>query len=129
SYTGLPIAAEQMREWVDAAVDAVLRCKPRRVLEIGCGTGLLLFRIASRCVIYCATDFAPTALAYVGEHLSSHDSKLSHVKLLQRNADDFSGLEPQTFDTVILNSVIQYFPSVEYLLRVLRGAVELVAPG
>jgi acyl carrier protein len=30
---------------------------------------------------------------------------------------------------VILNSVVQYFPSIDYLVRVLEGAVEALAPG
>ena len=30
---------------------------------------------------------------------------------------------------MILNSVVQYFPSIDYLLRVLEGAVNAVAPG
>jgi acyl carrier protein len=38
-------------------------------------------------------------------------------------------LAPGSWDAVILNSVVQYFPSVEYLLRVLEGAVRLLAPG
>ncbi|HEX8118977.1 MAG TPA: condensation domain-containing protein, partial [Pyrinomonadaceae bacterium] len=33
------------------------------------------------------------------------------------------------FDTVVLNSVIQYFPDVDYLVRVLEGAVRAVSPG
>ena len=33
------------------------------------------------------------------------------------------------FDLVIINEVVQYFPSVDYLLRVLEGAVERAAPG
>ena len=32
---------------------------PRRVLEIGCGTGLVLFRIAPRCDLYVGTDDEP----------------------------------------------------------------------
>ena len=30
---------------------------------------------------------------------------------------------------MILNSVVQYFPSIEYLVRVLEGAVQAVAEG
>ena len=33
------------------------------------------------------------------------------------------------FDLVILNSVVQYFPSIDYLLRVIEGAVKVVKPG
>src|SRR5439155_7305291 len=41
SYTGEPIPADEMREWVDATVARILALRPRRALEIGCGTGLL----------------------------------------------------------------------------------------
>ena len=44
-----------MREWVDGTVERILALAslpPARVLEIGCGTGLLLFRIAPRAARY-----------------------------------------------------------------------------
>lgn len=126
SYTGEPIPAADMRAWVDDAVERVLAQKPRRVLEIGCGTGLMLFRIAPYCESYFATDFSPAALNYIREQLG--DASL-HVSLSERNADDFTGIEPASWDAVIINSVVQYFPGVDYLMRVLRGAVDAVAPG
>ena len=43
----------------------ITELRPRRVLEIGCGTGLLLFQLAPRCQRYLAQDFAPAALAHV----------------------------------------------------------------
>jgi amino acid adenylation domain-containing protein len=125
SYTGKPIPAEEMREWVDDAVERVLLRQPKRVLEIGCGTGLLLFRIARYCEHYLGTDFSPAALNYIREQLHA----LPQVSLSEQNADDFTNIEPSSFDAVIINSVVQYFPSVDYLMRVLRGAVKAVAPG
>lgn len=129
SYTGEPIPAVEMREWVDDAVQRVLSQRPRRVLEIGCGTGLLLFRIAPYCERYVGTDFSPAALNYIRDQLQQPGSALPHVSLFEQNADDFTNIEPATFDAVIINSVVQYFPGVDYLMRVLRGAVEAVAPG
>ncbi len=129
SYTGEPLAAEEMREWVDDAVQRVLSQRPRRVLEIGCGTGLLLFRIAPQLQRYLGTDFSPAALNYVREQLAEPGYALPQVSLLQQNADDFTNVEPASCDAVIINSVVQYFPGVDYLMRVLRGAVEAVAPG
>jgi SAM-dependent methyltransferase/acyl carrier protein len=124
SYTGEPIPAEEMREWVDDAGDRILSLEPKRVLEIGCGTGLLLFNLAPHCVRYVGTDFSPAALSYVRQHLS--DDK---VVLLERRADDFRDIEAGSFDGVILNSVVQYFPSVVYLLRVLENAVRATRSG
>ncbi|PYS22683.1 MAG: hypothetical protein DMF72_12540 [Acidobacteria bacterium] len=128
-YTGQPIAAAEMREWVDQTVARVLDGRPRRVLEIGCGAGLLLFRIAPRCTYYLGTDFSPEALCYLERQLKGPGAKLPLVKLAQKAADDFDGIETEFFDTVILNSVVQYFPTIEYLLRVIEGAVGSVAPG
>ncbi len=127
SYSGEPIAPEEMHEWVDKTVGRILALKPRRVLEIGCGSGLLLFQIAPHCEAYWATDFSAAALHYLEEQLASRN--LSQVKTLQRSADDFEDIEAGKFDIVILNSVVQYFPDIEYLLRVLEGATRVVAPG
>ncbi|HEY3582715.1 MAG TPA: amino acid adenylation domain-containing protein, partial [Pyrinomonadaceae bacterium] len=129
SYTGEPIPAEEMREWVDDAVDRILSFAPQRVLEIGCGTGLLLFNLAPRCESYVGTDFSPAALAYVRQHLPALGRNHGEVVLFERRADDFRDFEPNSFDAVILNSVVQYFPSITYLLRVLEGAVRATRAG
>ncbi|HEX8129281.1 MAG TPA: amino acid adenylation domain-containing protein, partial [Pyrinomonadaceae bacterium] len=129
SYTGQPIPAEEMREWVDQTVERILSLRPSRVLEIGCGTGLLLFRIAPYTAEYCATDFSPAALRYIERQLQSLPHELPQVSLYERAADDFREVEPQSFDAVVINSVVQYFPGVEYLLDVLRGAARAVRPG
>jgi ubiquinone/menaquinone biosynthesis C-methylase UbiE/acyl carrier protein len=127
TYDDQPIPADQMREWLTGRVERILAARPRRVLEIGCGTGLILFRVAPHCERYVGTDFSRTSLDYVGRLLAERG--LGHVELLERTADDFAGIEAGSFDAVILNSVVQYFPSAEYLRTVLAGAIRAVAPG
>jgi amino acid adenylation domain-containing protein len=129
SYTGLPIPKPQMREWVDFTVERILSLASKRVLEIGCGTGLLLFQIAPHCSQYLGTDLSREALAHIDRHIRTSAGAWTHVTLAQQAADNFEGIPPQAFDAVILNSVIQYFPSIEYLISVLTGAVQTVAPG
>ena len=133
SYTNQPIPAEQMREWVDNQVAQILALQPSRVLEIGCGTGLILFRIAPHCTKYCGTDFSPASLNYIQQQLANVETQaiapLHQVTLLEKMATDFEKVEAQAFDTVILNSVVQYFPNIDYLVQVLEGAVQATAPG
>ncbi|HEY9907622.1 MAG TPA: amino acid adenylation domain-containing protein, partial [Thermosynechococcaceae cyanobacterium] len=127
SYTGEPIPVEQMQEWVGDRVQQILALKPRRVLEIGCGTGLLLFQIAPHCQEYLGTDFSTASLESIQQQLENLN--LPQVKLLHRMATDFEGIDVAAYDVVILNSIVQYFPSVDYLTRVIAGAVQTVAPG
>jgi amino acid adenylation domain-containing protein len=130
SYTGLPIPPAEMRVWRDSTVERILALRPRCVLEIGCGTGLLLFPIAPATSKYWATDFSRVSLDLVRQQIDGGGGEgLAHVRLLERMADDFRDIEPGGFQLVILNSVIQYFPDAEYLLRVLEGAVKALSPG
>ncbi|MBD2605305.1 amino acid adenylation domain-containing protein [Scytonema hofmannii FACHB-248] len=129
SYTGLPVPAEEVREWVDHTVARILSLKPKQILEIGCGTGLLLFRIAPHCKYYCGTDIAAASVSYIEQQLHSSQQDWSQVKLYQRAADNLEGIGDETFDAVVINSVIQYFPSIDYLVSVLESAIARVAPG
>ncbi|HMY17352.1 MAG TPA: amino acid adenylation domain-containing protein, partial [Polyangium sp.] len=125
SYTGEPIAAEEMRQWVNTTADRILALGADRIMEIGTGTGLLRFRIAPYAQHYHGTDISAIALRFQRQVAGDDD----RVVLVERPAHDFAGIEPQSFDAVVLNSVVQYFPSVDYLLQVLEGATHAVADG
>ncbi|MEH2221574.1 non-ribosomal peptide synthase/polyketide synthase [Nostoc sp.] len=122
SYTKQAIPALEMQEWVESTVDRILSLSPQRVLEIGCGTGLLLSRVAPNCLEYWGCDYSSAAIAHV-EQICKTVSGLNNVRLLHQMADNFADIPKGKFDTVVVNSVVQYFPSVEYLLQVLEGAI------
>jgi len=128
SFSGAPIPPEEMREWLDATVARVLALRPRRVLEIGCGSGLVLFRLAPGRERYVGTDFSAAGVRKLRARLDGRPG-LEHVELLERPADDFGGFAPGLFDLVVINSVTQYLPSIDYLEAVLEGAARVVAPG
>jgi len=50
------------------------------------------------------------------------------VRLRCQPADDVSGLPGGRFDTVVLNSVVQYFPNAGYLIGVLEKVFDLLVP-
>jgi SAM-dependent methyltransferase len=127
SYTGQPIPIEEMRDWLEDVASLIEEQRPRRILEIGCGSGLLLFRMALGCEHYTGADFSQAALDYIARHLPAELQE--RVDLLQRTARDFADLPAQSYDLVVLNSVVQYFPDIEYLAQVLEGAARLLRPG
>ncbi len=128
SYSGQNISEAEMAIWRDTTVARIRALHPKRLLEIGCGTGLLLTQLAPEVDHYVATDFS----APVVEELRANLKALgldTNGDVLHRRADELDGFAPQSFDTIILNSVIQYFPSADYLADVLRKAAALVRPG
>ena len=129
SYTGEPIPAQEMKDWVQQTVDRVLALQPKRVMEIGCGTGMMLLRIAPHCEYYLGTDFSEVVLGQLRQTLALPKYDLPQVHLEHRRADQFDGLEPGSFDAIVLNSVAQLFPNVDHLLEVIKGMVKLVRPG
>ena len=128
SYTGEPIPLRQMREWRSAAVDRILALQPRRVLEIGVGSGLLLAHVAPECDEYWGTDFSAPTIQTLQAAVAGQ-SWGDRVRLRVQPADVADGLPQGHFDVVVLNSVVQYFPSAGYLLDVLAVAMRLLAPG
>ena len=126
SYDGEPIPEPQMQAWLDSTVERILALRPRRLLEIGCGVGLLTQHLAPACEAYVGTDLSARAVAELGAWASGRPG-LERIALHQREATQLADLG--RFDTVVLNSVAQYFPDVEYLLEVIAGAAALVEPG
>jgi SAM-dependent methyltransferase len=126
SYTGEPIDAEEMREWVDETVSRIRALSPVRLLEIGCGTGLLLFRVAPECERYVGIDIAQSALDGIEAALQSNP--MPQVRLVQGRAEDVTELVSERFDTIVINSVARYFPDADYLVNVIIQAMGLLEP-
>ncbi|EFL27597.1 amino acid adenylation [Streptomyces himastatinicus ATCC 53653] len=127
SYTGEPIAESDMREWIDGTVRRIEDLRPKRLLEIGCGTGLLLFRYAEACDAVHALDLSATALDDVRRGVARRG--WSHITLERGDAWSVTHLPRATYDTVVINSVAQYFPNRAYLEEAIARLLPLVEEG
>jgi pristinamycin I synthase-3/4 len=128
SYTGEAIPAEEMRIWVEETVSRIRNLHPKRVLEIGCGSGLLLTRLAGDCESYIGLDFSAEVLGQLKVYIEKRQD-LQKVELRHGLAHDLGFLKDGSADLVILNSVAQYFSSSAYLLQVLGEAVRFTCEG
>jgi amino acid adenylation domain-containing protein len=124
-----PAPAAEPYAWRDATVARLRELNPSRVLEIGAGKGLLLAALAPDCERYCATDISPAAVAALRAGPAGSPRLAGRVDVREQAPHDFSGFREGEFDTIVLDSVVRYFPSVDYLRRVLTGALRLLAPG
>lgn len=126
SYNNKEIPAIQMAEWLNNTVMQILSLNPRNILEIGCGSGMLIFKISDKVNQYDAVDISSEAISYIKTILEKTNTK--NVNLLQLEALDIDNIHA-TYDVIILNSVIQYFPSIEYLTKVIEKCINLLQPG
>ncbi len=129
SYTGgQPIALDEMAVWRDAAVEQITNWSPRRMMEIGVGTGLLMSQTLGQVEEYWGTDMSAAVIDRLLVQVAQTGFG-DRVHLRHQNGDDISGLPREHFDLVVINSVVQYFPDAEYMDLVLANAMELLAPG
>jgi amino acid adenylation domain-containing protein len=133
NYTGQPLPEAEMREYVETAVERVLSLRPRRLVEIGCGTGLLAFRLIPECEDYLGVDLSATAIDTLrrlqhSESLQARTPGLNRARFVCARADRIREDDYDQFDVAILPSVVQYFPSLGYLDRILRRLALRVAP-
>ncbi|NGO69797.1 class I SAM-dependent methyltransferase [Streptomyces boncukensis] len=127
SYTGGELGEEDMRAWLDATVTRIEGLGARRVLEVGCGTGMLLHRLAPGTERYLASDISAGAVERIRDSFGG--ALPAGVEVFQAPADDLSAVAPGAVDGFVVNSVSQYFPDEEYLDRLVRQAVDVVGEG
>lgn len=127
--TGEYLSPSEMRSWNDATLRRVLAFGPADVLELGCRTGGLLFKLAPRVSTYVGVDPSPRALAHIREHQDWLADKVGDVRLLETAFDDLADVADRSVDIVVLNAATSYFPDVAYLQDVLREAIRTVRPG
>jgi amino acid adenylation domain-containing protein len=123
SYTGEYLSKDDMEEYSESAF---LKLKPylhreMKVLEIGCSSGLTMFKVAPYVNRYYGTDLSSSILK--GAEREAEDKGYSNIVLSCMAAHEIDQLEEKDFDLVIINSVIQCFDGHNYLRNVLVKAM------
>ncbi|KAL3458986.1 putative nonribosomal peptide synthase [Aspergillus heterothallicus] len=126
-YDGCSIDLGAMEEWLDDTLRTLLNGQdPGKVLEIGTGSGMILFNIATGLDEYVGIELVPK-LARMVEQVANADERLAgkvkvHTGVADRIEDFILGFMP---NLVIVNSVAQYFPSAGYLLEIIDKLTRL----
>ncbi|MGY0071841.1 AMP-binding protein (plasmid) [Streptomyces sp. QTS137] len=131
SYDALPLPPAHLREWRDATLGRIRGLPRRRVLQIGAGTGTLLTRLARDEEVreYWATASSPAAVAALTARVEADPVLGEKVRLECRGAEDTHGLPAGHFDTIVVDSVVQYVPDLAHLRTLVERLLPLLAPG
>ncbi|KAG6310542.1 hypothetical protein E4U22_003218 [Claviceps purpurea] len=126
-YDGSEIDKAEMREWLDDTMKTIINGEPPgHVLEIGTGSGMILFNLIDELQSYTGLEPSGRVADYVKEMMKSIPGSAHKVNIYKATAADLNRLPiPISPNTVILNSVIQYFPSLDYLLRLIHDILQL----
>jgi SAM-dependent methyltransferase len=101
---------------------------PRRVLDIGCGTGTQALLLARRGHVVTGLDSSAQLLGDFRAALAAEPAEVGgRVRLVQGDAEALTDLfAPSSFDVVLCQGVLMYFPDPGPLLDAIARAV---APG
>jgi amino acid adenylation domain-containing protein len=126
SYTGQPFSKEEMDEYGDNALKKLTPFlkKNTRVMEIGCASGITMYRIAPKVGFYLGTDMSAKMI----EKNKQRVKKEGHTNIVLAHvpAHHIDEIEHKNFDLVILNSVIQSFHGHNYLGKIIRKVIDLM---
>ncbi|MCP4213668.1 MAG: AMP-binding protein, partial [bacterium] len=126
SYTGLPLSRLEMDEYGD---NIFKKLEPHlhpklRVLEIGTASGISMFRVAPKVGFYYGTDLSEVIIEKNKERVRREG--LQNISLAALPAHQIDDIKEESFDLVIINSVIQCFHGHNYLRKVIKTALELL---
>jgi amino acid adenylation domain-containing protein len=128
-YDGTDIDKGEMNEWLDDTLQSINNyCgKPRHVLELGSGSGMVLFNLQAECLeSYVGVEPSQRAVDFILKSAQSMPKLAGKVRMHRGMAADVSRLsESLSPELVIVNSVAQYFPSLEYLSQLVEDLLNL----
>lgn len=119
--TGGPIPLTEMEHWRNDIVSIITGKKPQRVLEVGVGSGLLMYPLLKEINSYVGLDISKSV---IDKHKKYLEDKTHNVELHHLRADQIDQLPQDTaYDMVIINSVSQYFPNIKYFENVVDKSI------
>jgi len=129
SYNGKAFSKLEMDEYCDNALKKLLPFlhKEMNVLEIGCASGITMFRIATHVKFYLGTDLSVVTIERNKERIKNENLHNVQVECFAAHQIDQIKKYGKLFDLIIMNSVIQAFFDYNYLKDVLSKAIDLLS--
>jgi len=129
SATGSAIGQADMEEWASSTAARIVALAPRHVFELGAGTGLIMDRLLGSGTItsYTGSDLSSAALPFLEQIARRHNDVA--YRLFESEAIKATEAITPDVDTVVINSVSQYLPSLAHLEKLVGQAVDHLSDG
>lgn len=127
-YDGREIDKGEMNDWLDDTINTILKGgSAGHVLEIGTGSGMMLFNLANHGLeSYIGVEPSARAVDFAAKTAKCLPALADKVHVFKGTAEDILRLDkPISPSLAIMNSVIQYFPSQDYLFNIIQYLVNL----
>lgn len=105
-------------------IDALAPLKEKRVLDVGCGGGILADSMARRGATVLGIDLASKALKVA--HLHALEAQTTGVQYREISAEDLAAEQPASFDIVTCMEMLEHVPDPS---SVVKACAALVKPG
>lgn len=125
-YDGSEIDKAEMQEWLDDTIHTLVDGQALgHVLEIGTGSGMILFNLGSSLQSYVGLEPSKSAAAFANNAIKSTTGLAGKAEVFVGTATDTDQLKDLHPDLIVFNSVVQYFPTAEYLAQAVNTLVHL----
>ncbi|CAL2108048.1 conserved hypothetical protein [Tenacibaculum sp. 190524A02b] len=123
SYDGEAFTRQEMNEYRDNTIHKLLPYvdKDKKVLEIGCASGLTMFSLVNKVESYVGIDLSQVILDK--NQAVCEKEGITNLKMYKLFAHEIDQLKEKDFDIIIINSVIQNFNGHNYLREVLDKSI------
>ena len=124
SFTGSVISVEELSETYQWIRNLIHESDLSDVLEVGCGTGSLLLDYIDKAEECTVMEISSEAISYVKNRLNKEQLN----KIIFRNESALNINAQKKHTCIIINSVIQYLPSVEILINLITKLITATKP-
>ena len=120
SFTGQLFNIAELNESFRLVRKIIKESNLSNVLEVGCGTGSLLLEYIDKTEQCTVVEISSKAIDYVKRKLNSEQKK----KTIFRNESILNVHDHQKYTCIIVNSVVQYLPSIDVLITSIKQLVD-----
>ncbi len=123
TFTGQALLPQELKESYQFLESTISKSDLSAVLEIGSGAGSLLKTFIDKVGKYTVVEISEQSINYIKNQLSA--TQLEKITFKNQSIIDIN--EEKNYSCVIINSVIQYLPSINYLITSLKKIIKACA--